>query len=58
MLDEVTRAAWRASAAADRPGEKLSTAAHRRLAALAEREGTTPDELLGRLISTWRSAKR
>ena len=47
----------RASATEDRPREKLSTAGHRRLGALAK-EGMTPDELLGRLISSWRSAKR
>ena len=38
--------------------EKLSAAGHRRLAALAIKEGTTPDELLGRLIASWRTAKR
>jgi hypothetical protein len=38
--------------------EKLSTAGHRRLAALAAKEGMTPDELLGHLIATWRRAKR
>ena len=38
--------------------EKLSAAGHRRLAALATKEGTTPDELLGRLIASWRAAKR
>ena len=48
----------RASAIEDRPREKLSTAGHHRLAALAAKEGMTPDELLGRLISTWRGAKR
>ena len=36
--------------------ERLSAAGHRRLAALATKEGTTPDELLGRLIATWRVA--
>ena len=46
-----------ASAMADRPREKLSAAGHRRLATLAAKEGMTPDELLGRLISSWRSAK-
>jgi hypothetical protein len=40
-----------------RPREKLSAAGHRRLTALATKEGMTPDELLGRLISSWRSAK-
>jgi len=29
-----------------------------KLAALATKEGMTPDELLGRLISAWRRAKR
>jgi len=48
----------RASAIEDRHREKLSTAGHRRLATLAAKEGMTPDELLGRLISTWRGAKR
>ncbi len=47
-----------ASAMADRNREKLSTAGHRKLAALAAREGMSPDELLGRLISSWRNAKR
>ncbi len=42
----------------DRPREKLSTAGHRKLATLAAKEGMTPDELLSRLISSWRSAKR
>jgi len=48
----------RASAIEDRPREKLSTAGHRKLAALAAKEGLTPDELLSRLISAWRKAKR
>ncbi len=47
-----------ATAMEHRPREKLSAAGHRRLAALATKEGMTPDELLGRLISSWRSAKR
>ncbi len=47
-----------ASATEDRPREKLSTAGHRKLAALAAKEGMTPDELLGRLISAWRNAKK
>lgn len=47
-----------ASAMEDRPREKLSTAGHRKLAALAAKEGMTPDELLSRLISSWRNAKR
>jgi hypothetical protein len=42
----------------DRPREKLSAAGHGRLAALATKEGMTPDELLGRLISSWRRATR
>ena len=46
-----------ASAVGERRREKLSTTGHRRLAALAAREGITPDELLGRLISSWRSSK-
>ena len=41
----------------ERPREKLSTAGQRKLAALAAREGMTPDELLGRLISARRNAK-
>jgi len=40
------------------PREKLSAAGHRKLAALAAKEGMTPDELVGRLISSWRGAKR
>lgn len=47
-----------ASAREDRPREKLSPAGQRKLAALAAKEGMTPDELLGRLIVSWRSAKR
>ena len=47
-----------ASAMEDRPREKLSTAGHRKLAALAAKEGLTPDELLSRLISSWRRAGR
>jgi hypothetical protein len=47
-----------ASAMEDRPRQKLSTAGHRKLAALAAKEGMTPDELLSRLISSWRSANR
>ena len=47
-----------ASAMEDRPREKLSTAGHRKLAALAAKEGLTPDEVLSRLISSWRSAGR
>ena len=52
------KALRRASAIEDRPREKLSTAGHRRLVALAAKEGMTPDELLGRLISSWRRAER
>jgi hypothetical protein len=47
-----------ASAMEDRPRQKLSTAGHRKLAALAAKEGMTPDEFLSRLISSWRSANR
>lgn len=36
-----------------RPREKLSPAGHRKLAALAAKQGITPDELLNLLISTW-----
>jgi hypothetical protein len=46
-----------ASAMEDRPREKVSTAGHRKLAALAAREGMTPDELLDRLVSAWRNAR-
>ena len=46
-----------ASETEERPREKLSTTGQRRLAALAAREGITPDELLRRLISAWRDAK-
>ena len=46
-----------ASAKEDRPRETLSAAGHRKLATLATKEGMTPDELLGRLISSWRSSK-
>jgi hypothetical protein len=46
-----------ASAMEDRPREKLSAAGQRRLATLAAKEGMTPDELLGRLISSWRSSR-
>lgn len=45
------------SAMADRPREKLSAAGHRKLATLAAKEGLTPDELLGRLISSWRRSR-
>ncbi len=41
-----------------RTREKLSAAGQRKLAALAAKEGTTPDELLRRLISSWRRARR
>ncbi len=47
-----------ASAMEDRPRDKLSTAGQRKLAGLAAKEGMTPDELLSRLVSSWRSAKR
>lgn len=46
-----------ASALEDRPREKLSAAGQRKLVTLAAKEGMTPDELLARLISTWRSSK-
>ena len=46
-----------ASTGEDRHRGKLSTAGHRKLATLAAKEGMTPDELLSRLISSWRSAK-
>lgn len=41
-----------------RPREKLSTASHRKLAALAAKEGMSPDELLHHLISAWRDSQR
>jgi hypothetical protein len=47
-----------ASGMEERPREKLSTTGQRKLAALAAREGITPDELLGRLISAWRPRPR
>jgi len=47
-----------ASAMENRPREKLSAAGHRKLAALATKEGMTPDELLGRLIASWLRATR
>lgn len=47
-----------ASAMENRPREKLSAAGHRKLAALAKKEGMTPDELLGRLIASWLRATR
>jgi hypothetical protein len=46
-----------ASAMEDRPREQLSAAGRRKLATLAAKEGMTPDELLARLISSWRSSK-
>ena len=46
------------SATEERPPEKLSAAGHRKLVALARKEGMTPDELLGSLISSWRQVKR
>lgn len=45
------------SAMDDRPREKLSAAGHRKLATLSAKEGLTPDELLGRLISAWRRSR-
>jgi hypothetical protein len=47
-----------ASAEEDPPREKLSSVSHRKLVALAAKEGMTPDELLNRLISAWRNAQR
>ena len=46
----------RASAKDGRSREKLSAAGHRKLAGLAAKEGASPDEMLGRLISSWRKA--
>lgn len=46
-----------ASATEDRPREQLSATGRRKLATLAAKEGMTPDQLLGRLISSWRSSK-
>ncbi|MBM4319863.1 MAG: hypothetical protein FJ125_07860 [Deltaproteobacteria bacterium] len=48
---------WTASTP-DPPPVKLSAAGHRKLVALAAKEGTTPDEMLGSLISSWRQAKK
>jgi len=45
------------SAMGDRPRERLSAAGHRKLATLAAKERLTPDDLLGRLISSWRRSK-
>ena len=42
----------------DRPREKLSAGGHRKLANLAAKKGMTPDQLLSRLISSWRRAQR
>ena len=47
-----------ASAMKARPQEKLSSAGHRKLAALAAKEDMTPDALLGCLMSAWRSVKK
>ena len=41
----------------DRPREKLSPAGHRKLSALAAKQGVTPDELLNRFISAWRNVQ-
>ena len=46
-----------ASALEDRPRAKLSASGHRKLVTLAAKEGMAPDELLARLIATWRSSK-
>ena len=48
----------RASGREGRPREKLSAAGHRRLEALATKEGMTPDELVGQMMAAWRRAKR
>jgi hypothetical protein len=48
----------RASDIEDRPREKLSSAGHRKLAALATKEGMSPDEVLNRLIAAWRKGPR
>ena len=37
---------------------KLSAAGRRKLGTLAAKEGLTPDEMLSRLISTWRKVKK
>ncbi|MFH0902974.1 MAG: hypothetical protein V2A73_20285 [Pseudomonadota bacterium] len=42
----------------DRPRGTLSATGLRKLSNLAAKEGLTPDELLGRLISSWRTGKR
>jgi len=47
----------RATAMVHQPREKLSAAGHRKLSSLAEKEGMTPDELLGHLVSSWRRSK-
>ena len=41
-----------------RPREKLSAAGHRKLAALAAKEGVSPDALLGDLVKSWRNERR
>jgi len=48
----------RASDAQDRPREKLSAAGHRKLTTLAAKEGVAPDEMLSRLVSAWRKARK
>ncbi len=40
-----------------RPREKLSAAGLRKLTTLAAKEGLTPDELLGHLLSSWRRSR-
>jgi hypothetical protein len=42
----------------DHPCEKLSTAGHSKLAMLAAKEGITPDQLLSRLVASWRKSKQ
>jgi hypothetical protein len=48
----------RPSATKDRPRARLSAAGHRKLAALAAKEGIAPDELVGQMIASWRRARR
>lgn len=42
----------------DRSQGRLSAVGQRKLAALATKEGMTPDALLGRLIASWRTTKK
>lgn len=43
---------------AGRATERLSAAGLRKLAALAAKEGVSPDEMLGELIAAWRAARK